>query len=83
MTTAINEAFVGEGDFSGWGNGHFFGCWTGFFPHLQGFLQMVGLWGGGKGEQGQGSPYMAGAISKMKDDIFLVKWGYMGYNSGQ
>ena len=34
-------------------------------------------------EQGQGSPYMAGATSKMKDDIFLVKWGYMGYNSGQ
>ena len=32
MTIAINEACVGEGDFSGAG---FF--WMGFFPHLQGF----------------------------------------------
>ena len=34
-------------------------------------------------EKGQASPYMVGATNKMKGcDTFLVKWGYMGYNSG-
>ena len=33
MTTAINEASIGEGDFSGAGNENFFSYWTGLLPH--------------------------------------------------
>ena len=50
----------GEGDISGAGNEHYFCCWVGFFPHLQGFPWTVGL-----GNR-QGSPYMMGAASKIK-----------------
>ena len=35
-------------------------------------------------EEGQCSPYMVGATSKMKEmDKFLVKWRIQGYNSGR
>ena len=73
MTTAINEAFVGEGDFSGSGNGHFFAAGQDSSPIYRVSLKMVGC------EKGQGSPYMVGATSKIKEgDIFLVRWEIQG-----
>ena len=54
MTAAINEACIGEGDFSGSRNGQFFCCWTEFFRYLQSFSQMVGLGeGAGKSMHGR------------------------------
>ena len=59
MTAAINEACIGEGDFSGSRNGHFFCCWTVFFRYLQSFSQMVGLGeGAGKSMHGRSNGKM-------------------------
>ena len=73
MTTAINEACIGEGNVFGVGNGHFFAAGRDS-PPIYRVSPKCQVW-----EKGQASPCIVGATSKMKGgNAFLVRWGLQG-----